>query len=386
MANAQQKAADQQQAELSLAQNLAYKSRGATTGEATAFEDTKYTLNNYQYPLDLMSDERLYGGNYVVFYINVSEDSKLYKNNKELFVDDQTQLALRQQRGEAVGAQLDKGDVRAGAAVYGAASGVGAKLLGVGKGIAPLAVGAGVGVAATELVATETSNFSRKQKRMKTAIALHAPVDVQIKYGMQWAEEDTATAAAVFAGAGDAADALGSLFTGDFSGALSNLKSATGVGKSTLINAALSNTGQPGNYVSALTGMAANPKKEQLFKGVDYRTFSFTYQFFPRSEQEAQNIRNIIKEFKYHMHPEFKDAYNFIYLYPSEFDIYYYQNGKENLNLHRHTSCVLTDMTVNYSPQGTFTAFDDGMPTQINVTLTFRELALLTKDHIADGF
>lgn len=377
MADAQQKAADPQQAELSLKENLAYKSRGSATGEATAFEDKTYSWNNYQYPIDLMSDERLYGGNYVIFYINVSEDSKLYKDNKQQFVDDATQQQLRRQRGEAVGAQLDEKAVTTGGGIYGAATGAGAQAIGVSGKKAPL-VGAAVGVAAAQLIASETSNFSRKQKRMKTAIALHAPVDVQIKYGVSWAEEDTATAAAIFSGAGEAAEALGTMFKGD-----TDLK---GLGKSALINAALSNTGQVGGYVSALTGMAANPKKEQLFKGVDFRTFTFTYQFFPRSEQEAQNVRNIIKEFKYHMHPEFKDAYNFIYLYPSEFDIYYYQNGRENLNIHRHTSCVLTDLSINYAPQGTFTTFDDGMPTQINVTLTFKELALLTKDHIADGF
>jgi hypothetical protein len=137
--------------------------------------------------------------------------------------------------------------------------------------------------------------------------------------------------------------------------------------------------------MSAATGLAANPKKEQVFKGVDFRTFSFDYQFFPRSEPEAANVLNIIKQFKYHMHPEFKDANNFLYIYPSEFDISYYQNGEENMNIHRHTSCVLQEMTVNYTPNGAFTTFPNGMPTQINVTLGFRELALLTKDKVEDG-
>ena len=85
------------------------------------------------------------------------------------------------------------------------------------------------------------------------------------------------------------------------------------------------------------------------------------------------------------MHPEFKDNNNFIYIYPSEFDISYYTGGQENLNLHRHPSCVLTEMNVNYTPNGSFTAFENGMPTQINVTLQFKELALLTKDKIKDG-
>ena len=42
-------------------------------------------------------------------------------------------------------------------------------------------------------------------------------------------------------------------------------------------------------------------------------------------------------------------------------------------------------MSVNYTPNGAFTTFDNGMPTQINVTMMFQELALLTKDKISEG-
>jgi hypothetical protein len=55
------------------------------------------------------------------------------------------------------------------------------------------------------------------------------------------------------------------------------------------------------------------------------------------------------------------------------------------MNLNRQTSAVLTDMTVNYSPQGQFNTFENGMPTQINITLQFTELSTLTKEKIQDG-
>jgi hypothetical protein len=85
------------------------------------------------------------------------------------------------------------------------------------------------------------------------------------------------------------------------------------------------------------------------------------------------------------MHPEYKDANNFLFLYPSEFDIEYFHAGKENLNIHRHTSCVLTEMNVNYTPNGNFSTFIEGRPSQINVSLTFKELTVLTKELIAQG-
>ena len=144
-----------------------------------------------------------------------------------------------------------------------------------------------------------------------------------------------------------------------------NFDGLGGVAKSFLASTALQNNAG----VSAATGLAGNPKKEQVFKGVDFRKFSFDYQFFPRDAKEAENVLKVIEEFKYHMHPEFLDNNNFVYVYPSEFDIMYYKDGVENRTIHRHTACVLEEMNVNYTPNGTFTTFANGMPTQINVTL-----------------
>jgi hypothetical protein len=218
------------------------------------------------------------------------------------------------------------------------------------------------------------ASATRAQKRLKTAIAMHVPNQLSIRYGMQWGDEDTG---ALQMATSASQELMNAVSKGD-------AKNLSEPGKAIITNLALSK-GPNAAGLSAATGLAANPKKEQIFKGVDFRTFAFDYQFFPRSSTEAANVLNIIKTFKYHMHPEFKDNNNFVYIYPSEFDIFYYQNGQENQNLHRHTSCVLTEMNVNYTPNGAFTTFDNGMPTQINVTMNFRELALLTKDKIADG-
>mgnify|MGYP003337604140 CR=1 FL=1 len=50
-----------------------------------------------------------------------------------------------------------------------------------------------------------------------------------------------------------------------------------------------------------------------------------------------------------------------------------------------HMHVKVTDMNINYTPNGVFSTFPNGMPTQINLTLNFRELALLTKDKVKDG-
>jgi hypothetical protein len=337
-------------------------------------KNATYDVNNYMYPSDLMAPDGRYGGNYAIFYINVVEDSKLFDDKSVQTVNDLTPRdsgdldAMKLTNNQLIGANAA---VNTLAGLVGGSIAFGKGLSGAAKGAALANVGTvGVGVAAT--LAPDTK---RAKKRLKTAIALHIPNQLSIRYGMQWSEDDTAALAMAAAGSSEIIKAL------DEGG---TMKDVTDVGTAIIANIALSKGPQAAANSKAL-GLAANPKKEQIFKGVDFRTFAFDYQFYPRSPEEADNVLRIIEQFKYHMHPEFKDTNNFIYVYPSEFDVFYYQGGKENMNLHRHTSCVLTEMNINYTPNGSFTTFANGMPTQINVTLAFRELALLSKEKIKDG-
>jgi hypothetical protein len=341
----------------------AYKPRGGPTQS----DFTKYDIENLQYPKDLMSPDGRYGFNYVVFYINVSTESKLLKQGGTPTIDDKD--VPPRDAGEI--RNLSAGQLTGGTAALGALGTVAGGLLGVPSAGAAAAAASTVGVGIAT-GAGKDAGKKRGMKRLKSAIALHVPNQLNIRYGMQYSEEDTAMLQMAAAAGGEVLKALTS------AGKNSDV---TGVAGDIITNLTLGNA--PG--VSAATGLAANPKKEQVFKSVDFRTFQVDYQFFPRDTIEAGNVLRIIQEFKYHMHPEFKDGNNFIYIYPSEFDIYYYQGGQENLTIHRHTSCVLTEMNINYTPNGVFTTFSNGMPTQINVQMTFRELALLTKDKIKDG-
>lgn len=350
------------------------------TYSATIYESNKYNVKGYTYPFDLMDSEE-YGQNRVIFYINASVDSRVFKSqdgNQVVGYDVQ-----RDERGGLVGQQIGTGTAAIAAGGKGAVTGALAGKLVFEKGKAGAIAGGVLGAGGATLIASNTSApaeaaFSRPQKRLQAAIALYIPNQLSIRYSAGWSEEETAQFSAVAAGVQNIA-MLKSM-------TMENLKRTGGVAQSVLTSAALGGFGPSpvpyGTEMGIAAGLAANPKKEQAFKNVDFRTFTFEYTFAPRSEEEAKNVFNIIQAFKYHMHPEFKSPDNFLYIYPSEFDIVYYKGTTENLKIHRHTSCVLTEMNVNYTPNGVFTTFPDGTPTQINVSMTFKELMLLTKEAI----
>ena len=355
----------------------------------TAADGGKYKIDKMTYPNDLIGNFQEYGESMILFNINVSTESKLSKGPEENYVKD---YAPRD-RGELIAAKYSNAKVGATAAAAGAVTGGGvAGALGGGGGFGAV-IGGGISLAAAANVLPKGGEFTRPQKRLSTAIALHMPNQLQIRYGVQWQDKEmlTETVAVQTMGLGSVAAAA----TGGAVAKLAGNSAAKGAGlgyaaynMATQSDAttALSLQNIPGGeFLQAGSGIAVNPKKEQVFKGVDFRTFNINYEFYPRSVEEARNVLNIIKQFKFHMHPEYKEDTTFLFIYPSEFDIFYYKGKDLNKAIHKHTSCVLTDLTVNYTPNGQFTTFPDGTPTQINIQMTFKELGILTKDKVEAG-
>jgi hypothetical protein len=352
-------------------------------------EKNDYRVTNLMYPSDLLSvssdaekyknkGSSAYGNNYVVFYINVNQSSKLLKDQDQYYGNKTVADWTPAQTDRLAGQNITAEQAEAASATQGAIAG------GLLSGdVSGAAKGAGVGFIGAAVIGTQTANFSKQMKRLQSAIALHTPNNITARYSANWEETNTDMFQLAMRGGEALVNALKE-------GASGNGISDETSGDTKTIGAALAlnaSTPIPGKEaISVITGLAANPKKEQMFKGVDFRTWNFEYQFFPRSKEEYQNVQNIIYLFKLHMHPEYKDANNFLYIYPSEFDIVHYNGVDENFNLPRHTSCVLTELVVNYAPQSQFTSFAGGAPTQINITLTFKELVQMSKERIMEGF
>lgn len=337
----------------------------------------KYSVSQYTYPMDLMSEN--YGGNYVVFYINLSDESLLKTNVDYYTTDPATDPAKRKDR---VANAFNKHQLAAGAGVSTVVSNVVKGATGAGgKGAkANLLEGAGTALL-VEAAGNQSPSQLRSFRRLKSAIALHMPNQLNVRYSTTWGTESQAELDMAAKGIDALGNVLGALQ--NKAGAKKNLNSVPAGVRDAVSNLALQKAS--GKGISAALGVAANPKLAQTFQGVEFRSFTFDYQFYPRDASEAANIMNIIHLFKLHMHPEFKNQSNYTWLYPSEFDIMYYTAGAENNYVHKHTSCILENMSINYTPSGNFSVFANGMPTQITISLSFKELQLASKETIGQN-
>jgi hypothetical protein len=134
--------------------------------------------------------------------------------------------------------------------------------------------------------------------------------------------------------------------------------------------------------------VAINPQAELIFKGTPQREYNFQFDFQPRSQKEAMAIQDIIKSFKMYAAPEISNESNGRYFIPpAQFDISFFFQNTENNTIAKISSCVLVNIVVNYSQQGSFSSFDDGHPVHISMMLDFMEVDIITRELIeAHGF
>ena len=134
-------------------------------------------------------------------------------------------------------------------------------------------------------------------------------------------------------------------------------------------------------------GKSVNPRAEFVFKSVPFRSFTYPFEFAPKNEKEKEDVQKIISILKFHMHPE-KFGAGFL-LAPSEFQITYMYKDGPNMYIPKISRCALTDMSVDYSPEGVFTTFkgdDKGAhPVLTKMELSFTEMEIMTKETIAEG-
>lgn len=370
-------------------------SRASSTKDSYYDKDLKrsrYNIALHKYPMDLGSAELKH---YIEFAINVRGKSKMVPESKRLFEISRDPNSANLTRDDLGGGTLRT--VTAAAAGVGAGiatsavtdtltKGANSALSALSKTVAKkinitgavsqkiqAGIATAAGAAAGGAILAADILKPDKTFRISDVIALYVDGPPSVKYSMQYANKDLGSLTALlagsafntqgaFAGTGEAAAAFGA--------AMAKLPGAFGAA-------------DVGSALSASTGTALNPFKEVIFEAVDFRTFAFKYRFFPRSRSESDDVKRIIDLFKFHMHPELSTGKLF-FIYPSEFQITYYFGSSENGYFHKFRPCVLQNMEVTYGGEQ-FSTFDDGHPTEVNVSLTFQETEILTRNMIGEA-
>ena len=153
-----------------------------------------------------------------------------------------------------------------------------------------------------------------------------------------------------------------------------------------------------GGLSNLAAGKAVNPLEEQTLSGIPFRSFSFGFEFYPRSEQEAQIVNEIIHSFRRAMLPDtfgggIKEAFggksnstletanltpNF-FNYPNIFDVYY--DGPIAGKVDGFLPAVLTSCEVDHTGGEKFATYYDGQIVKTTMNLQFQEIRILTQEN-----
>ena len=129
-------------------------------------------------------------------------------------------------------------------------------------------------------------------------------------------------------------------------------------------------------------GETTNNRTEMKFEGIDRRSFQFSFRLLPRSADEARDIQEIVTLFRYHSMPSFTDdSLGRTLKAPSTFDIEYYPQE----HLHRIGTSALEAVDVKFGGERV-QFFKDNQPAETELTLTFKELDIVTREKVAKGF
>lgn len=137
-------------------------------------------------------------------------------------------------------------------------------------------------------------------------------------------------------------------------------------------------------------GEVVNPHTQMLFKAPALRQFQFNFKMMPRSRKEAEDCVSIVRFFRVCAYPELAtpstgtESVNMsTFLFPDLFKITYMTNGRENKHLIKIMESYLTSVTVNYNATSP-SFFDDGMPSEIDLALTFQESKAINRNLIVE--
>lgn len=144
--------------------------------------------------------------------------------------------------------------------------------------------------------------------------------------------------------------------------------------------------------VQSATRIVSAPNKKTLFQDMDLRNFSFQFKMVARDRDESEEIKKILKFFRKNMYPEaikFKSgnrqALPFAYRFPNVFDIDIL-NAEGGYPAFKIQRCYLTNVDTTFNQTATGGMFDGKYFVEVDVSLRFREINVLERDLIEDGY
>ena len=141
-----------------------------------------------------------------------------------------------------------------------------------------------------------------------------------------------------------------------------------------------------------MSGAILNPNVELMYGGTDLRNFTLKFKLVPKDNLETVTINQILNTFKKAMLPKLDPGavmggtspgtYKGFIGVPDLCRVAFMHGGKEHKYLPRYKMCAITQVDVNYTPDGAYATYYDGQPVAVELTVSFQETKMVFSEEI----
>ena len=145
----------------------------------------------------------------------------------------------------------------------------------------------------------------------------------------------------------------------------------------------------------AISGAILNPNTELLFSGHDMRNFQLNFKMVPRNVDESVEIQEICRVFKMCTLPSKNPGKIFgasnqgltagFIGVPNLCKVSFMKGTDQHPALPVYKMCAVTQVDVNYTPDGAYATYSDGSPVAIQLSINFQETKLVFAEDIANN-
>ena len=145
----------------------------------------------------------------------------------------------------------------------------------------------------------------------------------------------------------------------------------------------------------AISGAILNPNTELLFSGHDMRNFQLNFKMVPRNSDESVEIQEICRVFKMCTLPSKNPGKIFgatnqgltagFIGVPNLCKVSFMKGPGQHPALPVYKICAVTQVDVNYTPDGAYATYSDGSPVAIQLSINFQETKLVFAEDIANN-
>ena len=234
-------------------------------------------------------------------------------------------------------------------------------------------------------------NLAKTKDTRYKSIILFMPEDVQAQYGANWGAAGFGMGQQAVARMIGMEDGPARAWGNTWEMVRAGLKNSGYELTKDVMNLATGGNLTGNQLMGGVSGTIVNPNVELMYEAPELRGFNLNFKMMARSKGEAQSIKLICQQLKKAMLPNWGGQTKLpgmnagsgsLITIPNIVKVAFMKGNGLNKYVSQFKPCAITNVNVNYTPDGSYSTYEDGSPVATALTVQFKELKLVFSEEV----